>query len=228
MLARVLPGPVALAALARLVQAWPESDPLLRLAALLREGSLGQAGIDRLAERLKLSNAQAERLALLLLTPSPALAASLSEQRQALYRLGQALYADLVRLAVASGRADADAAASCLRSAAAWEPPVFPLTGADLLACGLAPGPEFGRLLGAVRGWWEALDFRPDRSACLARLAELLAGPCRRLTGRRRPTKDEAPRNPWAVVGDGAAGSTSDSGSEGPRFDPWSPSQTNQ
>ena len=103
LLARLLPGPVALAALARLVQAWPESDPLLRLAALLRDGSLGQAGIDRLAERLKLSNAQAERLALLLLTPLPDLAASLSEQRRTLYRLGQALYADLVRLAVASG-----------------------------------------------------------------------------------------------------------------------------
>ena len=106
-------------------------------------------------------------------TESPA---TLSEQRRTLYRLGQALYADLVRLAVASGHADADAADNLLRSAAAWQQPIFPLTGADLLSRGLAPGPDFGRLLAAVRHWWEVLDFRPDRPACLAKLAELLPG----------------------------------------------------
>lgn len=38
-------------------------------------------------------------------------------------------------------------------------------------------------------------------------------------------TNSRAPTAPAAVaMGDGAAGSTSDSGSEGPRFDPWSPS----
>ena len=47
-----------------------------------------------------------------------------------------------------------------------------------------------------------------------------------RLTGRTRPTNHGRPRLPWTLVGDGAAGSTSDSGSEGPRFDPWSPSQS--
>jgi hypothetical protein len=36
-LARVVPGPVALAALERLLAAWPEADPMLRLAALLRD-----------------------------------------------------------------------------------------------------------------------------------------------------------------------------------------------
>ncbi|MFZ1425453.1 MAG: CCA tRNA nucleotidyltransferase, partial [Geminicoccaceae bacterium] len=171
-MARVLPGPVALEALERLLEAWPDADPLLRLAALLRDG--GDDRIEPLTVRLKLSNAQTERLTQLLATPLPDLAAPLEQQRLAIYRLGAAPVRDLVRLAVAGGKGDPAAAVPWLRLAESWAAPGFPLTGADVLARGLQPGPEVGRLLDAVRNWWEGLDFQPDRGACLARLDRLL------------------------------------------------------
>ena len=110
----------------------------------------------------------------LLLTPLPDVAAADQAQRLAIYRLGPALYGDLVRLAVATGQADVAAARACLALAAAWPVPVLPITGADLLARGVAPGPELGRLLEQVRRQWEARDFQPDRAACLAALERLL------------------------------------------------------
>jgi poly(A) polymerase len=171
-MARVLPGRVALEDLERLLDAWPDADPVLRLAALLRDG--GDDRIEPLTARLKLSNAQAERLTQLLVTPLPDLAAPLEQQRLTIYRLGAAPVRDLVRLAVARGKGNPTDAAPWLRLAECWAAPDFPLTGADVLARGLQPGPEVGHLLAAVRGWWEGLDFQPDRGACLARLDGLL------------------------------------------------------
>ena len=197
-LERVVPWPVSLARLERLVAVWPEADPLLRLAALVRDGAPVAAGVERLAERLRLSNAEARRLELLLLAPLPDPAAPLPAQRGAVYRLGAALYADLVRLAVAVGRADLEDARAALVLAGSWTPPSFPLGGADLLARGVRPGPELGRLLEAVRRWWEEADFAPGREACLVRLDRLLGerGPPMPppLTACLRPPKDEAPR----------------------------------
>ena len=55
-----------------------------------------------------------------------------------------------------------------------WSPPPFPLTGCDVTALGIPPGERVGRLLDAVRNWWEAGDFTADRTQCLARLRELV------------------------------------------------------
>ena len=52
--------------------------------------------------------------------------------------------------------------------------PAFPLAGRDVAALGIPPGPRVGRLLDAVRAWWEAGNFTADRAACLARLRELV------------------------------------------------------
>ncbi|HEX6011340.1 MAG TPA: CCA tRNA nucleotidyltransferase [Geminicoccaceae bacterium] len=175
-LARVVPWPVARGHLARLVAWWPEADPLLRLAALARAGLPEPAAAKRLADRLRLSNAEAGRLERLLLEELPETAAAERAQRRAIHRLGAALYSDLVRLAAALGRSDRGRAEGCLELARGWAPPAFPVTGADLLARDVPPGPELGRLLEAVRRWWEEEDFGPDRAACLARLDDLLAG----------------------------------------------------
>ena len=51
-----------------------------------------------------------------------------------------------------------------------WRKPVYPLSGGDVTALGLAPGPEIGRLLAALEAWWEEGDFRAARRACLAEL----------------------------------------------------------
>ena len=62
-----------------------------------------------------------------------------------------------------------------LALARAWTPPAFPLAGRDVTALGIPPGPPIGRLLDAVRAWWEAGDFTADHAACLAHLKELVA-----------------------------------------------------
>ncbi len=55
----------------------------------------------------------------------------------------------------------------------------FPLAGRDVVALGIAPGEPVGRLLEAVRHWWEDADFAPDRAQCLVRLREMAACPLR-------------------------------------------------
>ena len=57
-----------------------------------------------------------------------------------------------------------------------WTPPVFPLAGHDVKTLGIPPGERVGRLLAAVRDWWEAGDFTADRTSCLARLREIAIG----------------------------------------------------
>jgi poly(A) polymerase len=73
----------------------------------------------------------------------------------------------------ADDRLSGERLAEMLTLAVAWKPPAFPLGGGDVAAFGIPPGPRTGQLLAAVRQWWEDGDFAADRSACLARLAEL-------------------------------------------------------
>ena len=102
--------------------------------------------------------------------PKPIIAA----QRRALYRLGADRYRDLALLQAADGLVSRDRLAELLGLARDWTMPVFPLTGHDVTALGIAPGPRVGALLDAVERWWEAADFAPDRGQCLQHLKELL------------------------------------------------------
>jgi poly(A) polymerase len=170
-LAAVLEGPTALPRLERLLALAPEADPLLRLAALLRPPPSAADQAARVAERWRLSRADGERLLALVGNELPPLDADRRDRRQALYRLGADRYRDLVRLAAAeAGFEAAPALAEALAAVAAWRAPTLPVSGKDVVAAGVAPGPEVGRLLGEIEDWWAAADFRPDRAACLARL----------------------------------------------------------
>lgn len=146
-------------------------DALRRLAALV---AVDAAGAAALAERLRFSNAWRDRLQGLA-PPWPLdLEAPDAAQRRALYRLGRARFCDLALL-VAAERALAPARlAPLLAPARDWIPPVLPLTGHDVTALGIAPGPRVGQLLAAVEDWWEAADFAPGRAECLAHLEELV------------------------------------------------------
>ena len=53
-----------------------------------------------------------------------------------------------------------------------WTPPAFPLSRHDVIALGIAPGEQVGRLLSAVHDWWIAGDFTADRASCLVRLED--------------------------------------------------------
>jgi poly(A) polymerase len=48
------------------------------------------------------------------------------------------------------------------------------VTGADLVARGILPGPAIGKLLAELEGWWIAQDF-PAEQATIAQLQSLLA-----------------------------------------------------
>jgi hypothetical protein len=47
------------------------------------------------------------------------------------------------------------------------------LSGEDVTALGVPPGPRVGALLRALEAWWIAGGFAADRDALLAKLAEL-------------------------------------------------------
>ncbi|MGH6904305.1 MAG: CCA tRNA nucleotidyltransferase, partial [Geminicoccaceae bacterium] len=74
-LGQIIPGPVALERLARLIELAPESDPLIRLAALLRPPPAEPATTDRVALRWRLSNHDGARLLALTAAPLPRLRA---------------------------------------------------------------------------------------------------------------------------------------------------------
>lgn len=168
----LLPEARSLALLEALLPLEPAVDPGRRLGALI--GADGAAAA-HVAERLRLSNAQRDRLAAFGAPPWPIDPAGDERvQRRALRHLGAPLYRDLVLLrAAATG--DHAALPRLLALADAWRPVAFPLKGRDVTALGLPPGPAVGTLLAALEAWWEEGDFRADRPACLAELARRAA-----------------------------------------------------
>jgi poly(A) polymerase len=170
-LSMILPEARRLDRLRHMIAIEPEPDPLRRLAALIEvDGAAAVA----LAERLHFSNAWRDRLHGLAAPWAIDPPADMAAQRRALYRLGVERYRDIALLLTAEGAMNSDRLAELLALARNWTPPVFPLGGSDITALGIPPGPRIGRLLDAVRAWWEADDFTADRAACLARLKELM------------------------------------------------------
>lgn len=172
-LAHFLPGPYAHEALGRLIGFGEDAnpDPLLRLAAFApeRDGQAFQA-----SERMRFSNMEMARFAdlsrVLLETKGDPLSA-----RREIYRLGNKLFEDSVRLSFARSELDPAEAVKLLRQSADWPRPEFPLRGADLVEMGLAAGPAVGDLLRQLEFWWAGEDFRPGRDACLAKARQIVS-----------------------------------------------------
>jgi poly(A) polymerase len=141
-----------------------EADAVRRLGALAV--SVKEDG-ERLAQRLRLSNAEAERLVALenwwLVSPK-----SGSQPAHALlYRLGPQHFVDCLLLAWS--RSLAGAADDLWRNLAElprrWTAPDFPLRAADFARRGIAAGPAMGAALRAAEQAWIAADFPSDRGA---------------------------------------------------------------
>jgi poly(A) polymerase/tRNA nucleotidyltransferase (CCA-adding enzyme) len=145
----VLPGAHA----ARLDARLP-ADPLLRLAAVTEEPA------DALAARLRLSNAERDRLASL---RGPVPAGTDDDLRRALADVPKEALIGRVWLA----RPEDEGTRARL---AALPAPRFPLEGRDAVALGVPPGPRVGQLLAAVRAWWLARGCTDDAAACRAEL----------------------------------------------------------
>jgi poly(A) polymerase len=145
--------------------------------AVRRLGALGVAVVEdaeRLRERLRLANAEYERLA------SMAdgwwqVSRQWDEQRgrALLYRLGAERFGDRVLLAWTRSP-DGAADQSWHRLAtlpARWSAPKFPLKAADLMDRGVPKGPRLGAALAAAEAAWIAAGF-PSEPAALAAIAD--------------------------------------------------------
>jgi poly(A) polymerase len=154
-------------------------DSLRRLAGVLE---VDGAGAKAVAQRLRLSNADADRLeALAGRAEGLGPAADAKAVRRRIYRLGADIFRDLTLIEWAGAKAAdgdlADAASDGYRAqlatAAGWIAPTLPVGGEDVLALGVDAGPEVGALLARIEAWWQDDDFAPDREACLKKLREL-------------------------------------------------------
>jgi poly(A) polymerase len=130
-------------------------DPIRALACLPIDAKV-------FAARWRLSNAEAGRLARLV---APPVRLGAEADPQALRRAFYALGGDAVDRALLDGARSLDA--ELYQAAKNWRRPSFPVTGDDLRARGIAPGPELGRMLENLEFSWIASDFRLSKEKLL-------------------------------------------------------------
>jgi poly(A) polymerase len=134
-------------------------SPIRRLAALL---PAEPKTAEQVAARLRLSGAQKKRLA-----GAAARAMPPGDPRALAYRLAREEALDRLLLA---GEDPA--------SLSEWDIPILPLKGGEIVARGVAVGPEVARILHAVEARWIAEGF-PGRARVEALLDEAMAGETR-------------------------------------------------
>jgi poly(A) polymerase len=141
-----------------------EPDATRRLGAL---GVYVMEDADRLSQRLRLSNAEFERLMALEYWWRVRPAAGEHAARVLLYQLGPVSFTD--RVLVAWSRSDAGAADRAWHGLATlpqrWTAPRFPLKAADFLNRGVPKGPDMGAALRAAEQAWIDADFPEHRAA---------------------------------------------------------------
>ena len=179
-LGQVLPQAEGLAVLDRLVaiedEQLFENEPLLRLAALLpADPAVGEA----VGRALRLSNLERERLSAALgLEPRLVSWMSPKAARQAVYRLGQTVFRDRVKLQWARSTRPATTPQwrGLIALGESWTVPVMPLSGKDVVASGVPAGPLVGEVLREVEDWWIDSDFLDDKLSLVERLKAVAQG----------------------------------------------------
>lgn len=148
-------------------------DPTLRLAALAVHAA---EDAPRLAERLRLSRVEADRLESATIH-DVALGPGATEPllRAFLYRHGVACFLDATLIDWSRGDDPVDDPARIARLALAesWTPPRLPFRGADVLALGLPKGSEVGEALARFEAWWIEADFPDDPDLLRGKLADV-------------------------------------------------------
>jgi poly(A) polymerase len=137
-----------------------------RLAAL---AVMVEEDAERLAGRLKLSNAEAARLAAIA-AHRPFIRAAMSETdaKVALYHIGAEAFRDRVLIAAARGPDDMDDLGILYALPDRWQAPELPVKGKHLIASGFQPGPEMGDTLKTLEEAWIASDFAMGLDELLA------------------------------------------------------------
>ncbi len=150
-------------------------DPITRLAAALPNQDAARA----LAQRLKLSNDERVRLVAALGDDVRIVSyLSMRDVRRALYRLGAETFKDRVMLAWAGEASDKAVPQwqALLALADSYVRPTLPLTGDDVKAAGVPPGPKIGQVLREVEDWWIDADFPDDKLSIVERLKAVAQG----------------------------------------------------
>ncbi|MDO5896404.1 CCA tRNA nucleotidyltransferase [Agrobacterium sp. Azo12] len=156
-------------------------DPLIRLAAIIPPDV---ARVEAMASRLRMSKNETNRLSLWAGAQTPDATMAETALDRLLYRQGKDGVVMRLKLALAAARADVSAGEEAMRKVArlstlnnranAFVKPAFPLTGADVLAEGVAAGPRVGEVLSALEDKWVEVNFSLDRAALTARLKTML------------------------------------------------------
>lgn len=156
---------------------WPV-DPMLRLEAVVPPDA---ARMTALAERLKMSKAEAARLGEWALTKPVAPETTEGALSRLLYIGNPQGLADRLRLDLAAARSRAEnhtqdlvkagGFSRLLAFADRWTRPAFPLRGADVIPLGATPGPQMGALLAQLELEWIESGFLLDREELLSRAA---------------------------------------------------------
>ncbi|MDP3100715.1 MAG: CCA tRNA nucleotidyltransferase, partial [Phenylobacterium sp.] len=97
---------------------------------------------------------------------------------RAVYQIGQAAFADRVKLtwAAAPNSAQTPQWRALLALGETWTPPALPVSGVDAVAAGTPKGPLVGAVLREVEAWWIDQDFPDDRAAAAERLKAVVQG----------------------------------------------------
>ena len=157
-------------------------DPILRLAAIVPDVP---ERLEAMARRLRMSNAEAARLQAWAMTPPlPDEVTDVGFDR-ILYRHGIEGVRMRLRLGLAKARASAQENPIAMRKSArlsvlsgrcdAYRRPIFPLSGADVLAAGVPAGKRVGEVLGALEALWVERNFALDRDELAARLEQMVS-----------------------------------------------------
>jgi poly(A) polymerase len=147
-------------------------DATVRLAAL---AVFVEEDAERLAARLRLSNAEQ---AVLALGAADHAASGLPDDgaaKRALYQLGPSAFRARVLIAWADSGAPPNDQSwrEALSLAERWQAPEFPLRGNDIMALGDLKGSVIGEILRRLEAEWVAGGFASSREELLARAAEL-------------------------------------------------------
>ena len=147
------------------------ADAVRRLGAL---NVLIAEDAERLLSRLRLSNAEHERLAAMgtgWWRVSPAMDEAAA--RELIYRIGPDAFTERALLAWArsGSKADDPAWRALATLPQRWTAPVFPLKAADFMARGVEKGPALGKALANAEEAWIAAGF-PKNADALGKIAD--------------------------------------------------------
>lgn len=147
-------------------------DAMVRLAAL---AVFVAEDAERLAARLRLSNAEQAMLALGAMDQAETGLPDEEAAKRRLYRLGASAFAADVLIAWADSRAAPDAQSwrGAFGLPQRWQAPSFPLRGSDIMPLGDLEGPEIGAMLRRLEAEWVAGGFALSPEELLTRAASL-------------------------------------------------------